>query len=267
MHDNFKRLIWLSGHFGIVVREHAEQLVYRGDYGRISANNTFAKLEREYNIFKRVDRGKKKTDGYKLTNLGVRKFRSLFGYEPKVYNSGDKLSHAIKILDFYIFILQDAFKRGLIQDIYINEENNIVDFYVHRQIDMFYKGRDQSLISDGFGIYKYSENKGFVFCLEIENSDRTSSYIAKKLINNYEGYYHSRKWFNEDWQRKNIKAFPPVLVVVFSEWKMKELIRYFITNMSINIHYYFTTYSLLSENGISEQIWKNVDGEYIKILK
>jgi hypothetical protein len=266
MHNNFKKIIYLAGHFGIIIREHAEQLVYTGSYGHISANTTFAKLEREYGLLKRIDRGKRKTDGYKLTHDGVKQFRSLFGYEPKFFSSGDKLSHSIQILNFYSEIHRNAIKRGLISDDNIIEEKRIINFYVQREIDFNHKGKDRRIIPDGFCLYRHSKDRGIVFYLEIENSDQKSSLVANKTVDNYESYYNSGKWRMDKWQPSAIKIFPPVLIVTFSDWKLKEFVRFFKKNATLDIQYYFTTYSKLQEQGFEGEIWERLDGIKRRLL-
>jgi hypothetical protein len=266
MHNNFKKIIYLAGHFGIIIREHAEKLVYTGTYGHISANNTFAKLEREYGLLKRIDRGKRKTDGYRLTNDGVKQFKSLFGYEPKVYSSGDKLSHSIQILNFYSEVYNDAVKRDLISDHNIIEEKRIIHFNVQREISFYHKGKEQVMIPDGFCIYRYAQTKGTVFYLEIENSDQKASLVANKTVSNYEGYFLSGKWKTESWQPKEIKLFPPILIVTYSEFKQKEFIRWFNTKVSGDIKYYFTNYNELQKNGFSGNIWQTLDGQVRRIV-
>lgn len=266
MHNNFKKILYLTGHFGIIIREHAEKLVYTGAYGHISANTTFAKMEREYGLLKRIDRGKRKTDGYRLTYDGIKQFKSIFGYEPKVYSSGDKLDHNIQILNFYSEIYNDALKRDLISESLYNEEKKIISFDVQREIQFNDNNKDRTIIPDSFCIYRFSKNRGIVFYLEIENSDQKSSLVAIKKINNYESYYDSGKWKLEKWQPAAIKIFPPVLVITYSEWKMKELIKWFKRKSVINIKYYFTTYQSLQENGFSNNYWIDINNNAIKLI-
>lgn len=266
MHDNFKRILWICGHFGVIIREHAEALVYTGAYGRISANNTFAKLEREYGYLKRLDRGKRKSDAYRLTQAGVGEFRRLFGYEPKVFVSLDKIMHSVQVVNFYTELFRDSKSRQILDQISINEDKNIINFNVQRGLSFVHKNKDVEVIPDGFCIYKYEPKRAVAFFLEIENSNRKSSAIATKTITNYEGYYLSNKWRSEPWQPQNTKIFPMILMVVYSEWKMRELIRHFKAKKSINLKYYFTYYKLIEDKGFSSDIWYNIEGEKHKIL-
>lgn len=260
MNDNFKKVIWVAGHFGIIIREHAERLIYNNKYSSISANRTFAKLEL-MGYLKRIDRGKRKTDGYKLTPTGIKEFRRIYGYDPKVFNSGDKLNHAIQIVNFYCHIKDDMKKR------YIIEESRLQSFKVQKSLDFVKEGKKKTVIPDAFGIYKYGEKKGIAFYLEIENSERRANYVAKKTIENYEDYYLSAQWKSEEWQPKERKIFPPVLIVAYSDYKAKEFIRHFQKKRGINLNYYFTDYNSLKEKGISEPIWYNINNERISILK
>lgn len=265
--DNFKSIIWLAGYFGIVIREHVEQLVYRNKYSHISSNRTLSKLEKEYRFLKRIDRGKRKSNGFKLTHDGVKEYRRLFGEEPKIYNSGDKLSHAIQVLNFYVHIINDMRYRGLLKDDYIIiEEKEKILYDVQKKLKFMQKDKEKIVIPDSFIIYRYMENRGIVGFLEIENSDRKAHYVASKTINNYEGYYLSGKWKKEPWQPKNTKIFPPVLVVCYSEYKVKEFIRQFSKKRKIDLAYYFTDYKSLKSEGLSGNIWFNITGERFSLL-
>jgi hypothetical protein len=257
----------MCGHFGVIIRENAEMVVYRGNYGKISANRTLLKLEKEYGYLKRIMRGKNKTDAFKLSNDGVKEFRRIFGYEPKIFSSLDKLSHSIQIQTFYCHLIKDMINRNSLDDIYIIEEKNKINFLPHKTVDFFYKNKERQVISDAFGIYKYSGNKGIAFFLEIENSDRRSTYVAKKTLDNYEGYYISGKWREEKWQPKNTKIFPPVLIIAYSEWKCKEILRQIKDKRKIeNLNYFFTYYKAIKDEGISGNIWYNINGDKIKII-
>lgn len=266
MHKNFKSIIWIAGHFGIIGREHAEKLIYKGKYGYISANRTFAKLEREYRILKRIDRGKRKADAYKLTHNGIKKFRKLYGYEPKNYNSGDKLSHSVQIVNFYIHLVNHMGHMGRLKKDYdiINERKNIF-FNVQKEIKYIIRDKVFSFIPDAFCIYRYKKNMGKVFYLEIENSNRVASYVSSKTIKNYEMFYQSGKWKNEKWQPKN-KVFPYILITCYSDFKALELIKHFKKNMKINLPYYFSDYKTLKENGIYGKVWYNIDGSRVSLF-
>lgn len=263
MNDRFNGIIFLAGKFGIVIREHVQTLVYTNKYSEISANRTLSKLEREHGYLKRIDRGKRKTDGYVLSYKGIKYFRELFGEEPKVFSSGDKLSHSIHILNFYCHIINDMIQRKIInEDINIIEDSNKIMFDVHKHV----KCNDKDIIMDGFGIYRYKNPGGIVFILEIENSNRTSSLIANKTIKNYEGYFFSKEWQKEPWQNKDRLIFPPVLIVTYSDKKVNELIKWFNKKSKVNIKYYFTSYKKLEEQGISGEIWKDTNNTIKKIL-
>lgn len=267
MNNNFKSIIFLAGHFGVVIREHIEQLVYRNKYGKISANVTLSKLEKQYNMLKRIDRGKRKSDAYRLTNEGIKYFRHLFGYEPKVFNSGDKLSHSIHILNFYCTLIKDMLQRRILNDkINIIEDSRKIRFDVHKYVRFMGNKTEKEIIMDSFVMYRYSEKRGIVFHLEIENSDRRSSLIAQKTVENYEEYFKSKIWEMEYWQPKNTKIFPPILIVTYSEHKMEELIRWIRKKMSIELRYYFITYKLLQEKGISGEVWKDINNNKIRLL-
>jgi hypothetical protein len=270
MNTNFKGIIWIAGHFGIIIREQVEEFVYRNKYSQVSANRTLAKLEMQ-NLLKRIDRGKRKTDGYKLTNNGIKYFKKEFGYEPKNYNSGDKLNHSISILNFYGHIIRDMVLKKKIQNDYnIIEEKNKLVFSVQRQLK-YTLGDDIKIIEpDAFGMYKYKDKKARVFWLEIENSDRKAQYVAKKTLDNYENYYKSGYWKREKWQMKDKKVFPYILIVAYSEYKAKELIEHFKKKIKIEElkhNYYFSDYKSLKEKGISEDIWYNINKQKVSIFK
>lgn len=262
MNKNFENIIWFCGHFGVMIREHAEKLIYRGKYGYISANRTLSKLEKEYGYLKRIDRGKRKTDGYKLTNKGVSYFKKHFGYEPKVFNSGDKLMHSIQIANFYTYLWQDYNNRYDKKNHIIIEE---INFKVQKPLQFKFENKEKVIIPDAFCIYRYLNNRGIAFFLEIENSNRNSANIANKTIKNYEGYFISEKWKYEKWQPKNKKIFPLVLIVTYSDWKMRELIRHFNKKRQIKINYLFKDYKSLKEEGISGY-WTNLNNEKIKLI-
>lgn len=267
MNKNFQSILWITGHFGCISRESVQSLVYRGEFNQISANRTLAKLVNEHRLLKRIIRGRGKTDAYKLSGEGIKFFKRNFGYEPKVFSSLDKLSHSLQILNFYIVIIKDMINRKLIKDDYIIiEEKNKINFLVHKNLEFVEKDKIKLVISDGFCIYRYS-NKGIVFYLEIENSDRTSSNIAIKTIKNYEGYYKSAKWMQEEWQPKGNKIFPPILIVCFSEWKVNDLIRNFNKRINLPINYFFTDYNSLEKQGFSGPIWSNINGEKMFLIK
>lgn len=263
MNQNFDGIVWLAGHFGIVIREHVESLIYRNKYSYISANRTLAKLEREEKLLKRVDRGKRKTDGYKLTHEGIKYFKKQFGYEPKNYNSGDKLSHSINILSFYVHIINDMREKGLINHDYnIIEEKRKIVFRVQKQLKFVVKDNINVIEPDAFGIYRFKENRARVFWLEIENSERNVSYVARKTLNNYERYYLSGQWMKETWQPKSSKVFPYILIVSYSEFKTKQLIKEFKKKLKVEaIHYFFSDYKTLKENGISGEVWQTIEGK------
>jgi hypothetical protein len=267
MNNNFDGIIWLAGHFGIVIREHVEELIYRNKYSFISANRTLAKLE-SIGLLKRIDRGKRMTDGYKLTNEGIKYFKRHFGYEPKNYNSGDKLSHSIYILNFYVHIITDMRIKGLIQDDYnIIEERRKIVYRVQKQLKFAEKDNISIIEPDAFSIYKYKPGKARVFWLEIENSDRRANYVASKTLNNYEKYFLSGQWKKESWQPKDNKIFPYVLIVSYSEYKTKQLIKEFKKKQKIpSIPYFFSDYKTLKDKGISGEVWYNIEGQRISIF-
>ncbi len=264
MHSNFVSILFLTGKFGAIKRETVESLVYTNKYSSVSANRTLAKMTNEYRLLKRLDRGKRKTDGYCLTHNGIKEYRRLFGLEPKVFSSLDKLSHSLKIGDFYCQLVSDMINRNLI-DRYIIEEKKLT-LIPHRQIDFMYKNKEKSVVSDAFCIYRYTDKKGIVFNLEIENSDRKSATIAKKTLDNYEGYFISEKWKDEKWQPKNTKIFPPTLIVAYSDFKAKEIMRWIRNKKKIDLSYYFTDYYSLEKHGFSAPIWYNIEGDKISII-
>jgi hypothetical protein len=269
MNTNFEGIIWLTGHFGIVIREQVEEFIYRNKYSHISANRTLSKLEQQ-GILKRIDRGKRKTDGYKLTVKGIKYFRSIYGYEPKNYNSGDKLNHSISILNFYGHMIRDMMiKKKIENDYNIIEEKNKLIFSVQKQIKYPIADKIKIIEPDAFGIYKYKDNRARIFYLEIENSERNPSYVSKKTLDNYESYFQSGYWKREKWQMKDRKIFPFILVVAYSEHKAKELIKHF--NKKIKIrelynNYYFCDYKTLKEKGISGNIWYNLKQEKVSLF-
>lgn len=269
MNENFEGIIWLSGHFGIVIREQVEELIYRNKYSFISANRTLSKLE-NIGLLKRVDRGKRKTDGYKLTNEGIKYFKSRYNYDPKIYNSGDKLSHSISILNFYVHIINDMKKKGLIQfDYNIIEERRKLVFQVQKQLKFPEKEKVSVIEPDAFLIYKYKLNRARVCYLEIENSERNASYVANKTLKNYERYFLSGQWTKQSWQPKDNKIFPYILIIAYSDYKAKELIKNFKAKIkleNLKHNYYFSDYKTLKEYGISGKVWKNMDGERISIF-
>lgn len=266
VNDNFKSILWVSGSFGIIGREHAEELIYTGKYGKISANTTFSKLEREYRYLKRIDRGKRKPDAYVLTKNGAKEYKRLFGEEAKIFKSGDKLSHSIQILNFYSHVMKDMLRRNLIKKINIIEDKNKLIFNVHEPEQFIRNNKNKIIISDAFCIYKYQRNKAKAFILEIENSDRRSNSIASKTIENYEGYYLSKKWMNKRWQPKDVKVFPMILVVAYSNWKMNELIKQFQVKTKIDLKYYFSSYEILNKEGISGKAWFDINKNNISIF-
>lgn len=270
MNDNFDSIIWLAGHFGIVIREQVEELVYRNKFSHISANRTLSKLDTSMKLLKRIDRGKRKTNGYKLSHEGVKYFRSKFGYEPKFYNSGDKLSHSIQILNFYVHIINDMMKKSLIKDDYnIIEEKRKIVFNVQKQLEFNDKDKVAVIEPDAFSIYRYRNDRARVFWLEIENSERKANYVAQKTLNNYERYFLSGQWTKESWQRKDGKIFPYILIVAYSEFKAKELIRHFKKKIKIEQlkdNYYFSDYRTLKENGISGEVWYNMDNKKVSLF-
>lgn len=266
MNQNFMSIIYLAGKFGIVIREHIESLVYTNKYSFISANRTLAKLEREFKLLKRIDRGKRKTDGYKLTNEGIKLYKKHFNEEPKNYNSGDKLQHSIQIVNFYIHIINDIKKKYNIEEINFMEEKRLL-FKSERQLKFVNKDKIEIIIPDAFCMYKYSGNKVKVFYLEIENSERKSSYVASKTLNNYERYYLSAQWKKERWQIKNHEIFPQILIVSYSDFKCNQLIKEFKKKIKMeNLNYLFSDYKTLKEQGISGEVWKNIKGEKVSLF-
>lgn len=268
MNNNFDSVVWIAGHFGICIREHVEELVYRNKYSQVSANRTLAKLVNEYKYLKRIDRGKMKTNGYKLTPNGVKRFRELFGYEPKVYNSGDKLSHSIKLVDFYVNLIRDNMKRGLIKDDFnLIEESRKFPFQTEKQIKFFQGNKDKVITPDAFCIYRYAEKRGKIFHLEIENSDRRVPTIANKILSNYESYFLSSAWKKEKWQSKDKKHFPPILVVTYSEHKARQIMTYMANKAKTEfIKYYFSDYISLDKEGFGGKIWYNMNGEKVTLI-
>lgn len=272
MNQNFDSIVWIAGHFGIVIREQVEELVYRNKYSFISANRTLSKLETSLKLLKRIDRGKRKTDGYKLTNDGAKYFKRTFGYEPKMYNSGDKLSHSINILNFYVHIINDMKIKGLIQDDYnIIEEKRKIVFRVQNQLKFVEKDKIAAIEPDAFMIYRHNKNSNIakVCWLEIENSERRAAFVAQKTLKNYERYYLSGQWMKESWQPKDNKIFPNILVVAYSEFKTKQLIKEFkrkIKVEKIQNNYYFSDYKTLKDNGISGEVWFNINGEKVSLF-
>jgi hypothetical protein len=192
MNKNFMSVIYLAGKFGIIAREHAEKLIYRGKYGFISANRSFAKLV-DTGYLKRIDRGKRKADAYKLTNEGIKLYKREFGEEPKNYNSGDKLQHSIQIVNFYIHIINDIKNKYNIEEINLMEEKRLL-FKSERQLKFINKDKIEYIVPDAFCMYKYQGNKVKVFYLEIENSERNPAYVANKTLKNYERYFLSGQW-------------------------------------------------------------------------
>lgn len=269
MNQNFEGIIFLAGHFGIVIREQVEELIYRNKYSQVSANRTLSKLVSE-GYLKRVDRGKRKTDGYKLTTQGIKYFKKNYGYEPKNYNSGDKLSHSIQILNFYAHIFNDMIKKGLIEREYnIIEEKRKIVFQVQKQLKFVEKDKIAIVEPDAFSIYRYKKDRAKVFFLEIENSERNPSYVAQKTLNNYERYYLSGQWTKEPWQRKDGKIFPYILIIAYSDYKAKELIKHFNKKLKleqIKGNYYFTDYKTLKENGIGGSNWYNINNEKVSLF-
>jgi hypothetical protein len=270
MNPNFDGIVWLAGHFGIVIREQVEELIYRNKYSFISANRTLSKLEKELRLLKRVDRGKRKTDGYKLTNDGAKYFRRHFGYEPKMYNSGDKLNHSINILNFYVHIINDMKIKGLIQNEYnIIEEKRKIVYRVQKQLKFVDKKDNIKIVEpDAFLIYyRFQGNRARICWVEIENSERKAVYVAKKTLDNYENYFLSGEWKKESWQPKAVKVFPYILIVAYSDFKARELIKEFKKRQKIeHIQYFFSDYRTLKENGISGEVWKNINGQKISIF-
>lgn len=270
MNQNFDGIIWLCGHFGIVIREQVEELIYRNKYSFISANRTLSKLETSLKLLKRIDRGKRKTDGYKLTNDGIKYFKQKFNYEPKNYNSGDKLSHSISILNFYVHIIDDMKIKGLIHNDYnIIEEKRKIVFQVQKQLKFVVKEDINIIEPDAFLIYRFKNNRARVCYLEIENSERKVTYVAQKTLKNYERYFLSGQWMNESWQPKDNKIFPYILIVAYSDFKTKQLIKEFkkkIKVEKIQNNYCFSDYKTLKEHGISGEVWKNIKGESVSIF-
>lgn len=267
MNKNFETIIFLAGKFGIVIREHIQELVYTNKYSAISANRTLTKLV-DGGYLKRIDRGKRKSDGYKLAKEGIKYYKKNFGKEPKNYNSGDKLQHSIQILSFYINMIDDLKIKYNIEEIEITEEKRVF-FQSEKQLKYNDKDKVASLIPDAFSIYRYKPDRARVFYLEIENSNRNPAFVAKKTLDNYEKYYISKQWTKESWQRKDKKIFPYILIVSYSEYKSKELIRNFKKKIKVDKlenNYYFTDYKTIKENGISGDIWRNINNELVSLF-
>lgn len=268
MNHNHMSIIFLAGKFGIVIREHVQSLIYTNTYNHISANRTLSKLV-DLKLLKRIDRGKRKTDGYKLTKEGIKLYKKHFFEEPKNYNSGDKLQHSIQIVNFYIHMINDLKNRYNIEEINLMEEKRIL-FKSERQLKYVIKDKIEYIIPDAFAIYKTSSNRAKVFYLEIENSERSPLYVAKKTIKNYEEYYMSAQWKKEKWQNKEKQVFPLILIVSYSEFKARQLIKEFDKKLKIrNLQnlFLFTDYKSLKENGLSSNnIWKNIKGESVSLL-
>jgi hypothetical protein len=267
MNKNFDSIIFLAGKFGIVIREHVEQLIYTNKYSHISANRTLSKLV-DSGILKRVDRGKRKTDGYKLTNQGIKYYKKNFNSEPKNYNSGDKLQHSIQIVNFYIHIINDIKKRYNIEEINLLEEKRLI-MLPEKQLKFVNKDKIETIIPDSFIMYKYKSDRARVVYLEIENSERKAPYVAQKTLNNYERYYLSSQWKKERWQKKNAEIFPYILIVAYSEYKAKEIIKHFKNKIKLEqlrYNYYFSDYKILKEKGISGEVWKNIDGKLVSLF-
>lgn len=267
MNQNFMSVIYLAGKFGIIIREHAERLIYTNKFSFISANRTFAKLV-DIGYLKRIDRGKRKTDGYKLTNEGMKLYKYHFGEESKNYNSGDKLQHSIQIANFYGHIIDDIKNKYNIEEINLMEEKRLI-FRPERQIKFENKDKIDIIIPDAFGMYKYTTDRVKVFYLEIENSERKSSYVASKTLNNYERYYMSIQWKKERWQIKGKELFPYILIVSYSDFKAKELIKEFKKKVKIDRiqnHYYFSDYKTLKDQGISGEVWRNINGDRVSLF-
>jgi hypothetical protein len=270
-HSNFQSIIYLAGFFGIVIREQIQSLVYHGRYNNVSANLTLSKLEKQHGLLKRIDRGKRKTDGYKLTEAGIKCYRELFGAEPKNYSSGDKLSHSIQIGNFYCYLMDDMLHRGIIQnEIDIMKDHKLIKFDVQKQIKFMGDKDIVDFIPDAFVFYRYDiqNRKAMPFFLEIENSDRRANSIAVKTIKNYEGYFISRLWEKERWQpAQGRKFFPRILIVTYSEHKMIELIRWFKKKARLNLPYIFANYQDLKEHGISGEVWHDIEFNKLRIFK
>lgn len=267
MNNNFLSIIYIAGKFGIAIREHIEDLIYTNKYSHISANRTLAKLVAD-KYLKIVDRGKRKTNGYKLTNDGIKIYKRYFGEDIKNYSSGDKLQHSIYIVNFYSHIINDIKKRYNIEEINLMEEKRLY-FHSEKQIDFLIKDKKESIIPDAFFIYKYKNDRAKVCFLEIENSDRRANYIAQKTLNNYEKYYQSGKWKKELWQMKQGKIFPFILIVAYSEFKQKEIIKQFNSKIKLDFlkdNYYFSNYKELKDNGISGEVWRNINGEKVSLF-
>lgn len=267
MNQNFMSIIYLAGKFGVIIREHAEHLIYTNKYSYISANRTFAKLV-DNGLLKRIDRGKRKTDGYKLTNDGMKLYKYHFGEESKNYNSGDKLQHSIQIANFYGHIIDDIKNKYNIEEINLMKEKRLI-FRPEKQIKFELKDNIEIIIPDAFLMYKYKSDRYKVCYLEIENSERKSSYVASKTLKNYERYYLSVQWKKEKWQIKGKEIFPYVLIVAYSDYKAKELIKEFkkkIKVEKIQNHYMFSDYKTLKEQGISGEVWKNINGDKITLF-
>lgn len=266
LNKNFKSIIYLAGKFGIIIREHVESLIYTNKYSYISANRTLAKLV-DSGYLKRIDRGKRKTDGYKLTNEGIKIYKKFFG-EAKNYNSGDKLQHSIQIVNFYIHMINDLKIRYNIEEINLMEERRLL-FNSERRIRFNLKDKNEIIVPDAFFIYKYDSTRARVAFLEIENSERSPVYIAQKTLKNYEGYYSSGQWHKEKWQVKGRETFPYILIVTYSPYKTYQTIKQFEKKMKIKHlqnSYLFSDYKSLKENGISGTIWKNIKGQEVSLL-
>jgi hypothetical protein len=161
-------------------------------------------------------------------------------------------------------------RKSLIQDDYnIIEEKRKIVFRVQKQLKFVEKDKVSIIEPDAFSIYKYKENRARVFWLEIENSERRSAFVAQKTLNNYERYYLSGQWKKESWQPKNNEIFPYILIVAYSDFKAKELIKEFkrkIKIEKIQSNYYFSSYPILKANGISGETWYNIKGEKVSLF-
>lgn len=160
--------------------------------------------------------------------------------------------------------------RGLIEDeSNIIEESRKIHFNVQKELKYMEKNKDVSFIPDAFSIYRANDNKWKVFYLEIENSDRRSPFIAQKTLKNYEGYFLSGKWKKEKWQNPDRKVFPYIIIISYSDYKTKELIKQF--NRKIKIpqlerFYLFSDYKTLNEQGISGEVWSKLNGKKVSFL-
>lgn len=268
MNPNFESIIFICGHFGACIRENIEALVYRNKYSHISANRTLAKLEAD-GLLKRMDRGKYKTNAYKLTPKGVKLFVNMYGYEPKQYSSSDKLMHSIQILNLYTHLIRDSVNKGLIKDDYnIIEERYKLPFVVQKTIKFIKEGKEKEIIPDALVKYKFEENKSRIFFVEIENSNRKTPWVANKTLGNYESFYITGAWKSAQWNTgKEVKLYPPVVVIAYSEFKAKELQREFNKKKKTDfIKYYFTDYMSLKNNNFSDKIFYNINGEKCSFL-